>query len=227
MVADPAVVALGDLARAGDRAADRELTRLAGEGSFHAQRELLTVLLGDPETGFERPFGEMARLELLARFVAFRGNALDVRRLAAILWQMARTAPDADIRADTALEAIMWLRLLADAGDGIASNELSLIAETFPDIWAIVEAGQRAEPVGERPPPPRIIITRTAPPPPIITPLAAPPPGESLGDILEQALAPFPKRTGWRGFIDRCRDWLSGLYWRLRLRLADILEGHA
>lgn len=210
MVVAPDVVALGDLARAGDLAADRELTLLAGSGSFAAQRELLTILIGDPEALFDRSFAEVARLELLARFIAIRGNILDVRRLAGILWQMARTAPDADTLSASALDTISLLRGLADEGDGVASLHLAEIAETFPDIWAIVEASELANPVGEK-----------TPPPPIITPQL------SLGDILEQALTQLPRRPGWRGFLDRCRARVSGLYWRLRFRLADILEGHA
>lgn len=199
---------LAALVRCGDPQADRELTRLAGSGNFRAQRELLTILIGSPDTLYERSFSEVARVELLSRFLALRGNVLDVRRLAGILWQMGRSAPDSDSRRKLyAAEAVGLLRELADDGDGVASEHLSALAADFPDAWEVAEICDGALPVSDSPPP--IVRTRVAA-------------GETLGDILAAAFAEAAPAQF--GLLGRLRCWLSDSWWRLRLWVSERFQ---
>ena len=195
---------LAALALSGDLTADRELTRLAAVGDFQAQRELLTILIGDPDTLYQRPHADAAGMELLARFIALRGDALDVRRLAGILWQIGRTAPAED-GALAAAEAVKLLRGLADGGDGVASEHLAALAEDFPDEWA--EAEHDIAPAA----PPPIVRTNIAPPP--IRQVADP--ALTLGGLLAEALERQPPR----GLFARIKDTLDDWWWRVKFRL--------
>lgn len=194
-------------ASAGDAIADRELTLLAAGGDLEAQRELLTILLGDPDEIHTRTFAEVAHAELLARFCALRGHVLDGRRLAAILWQMARAAPDEAGRSHFAMQAAVLLRDLADDGDGVASERLSSLAGDFPDTWAAVENGEPCI----APPPSNIT------PPPIVRANCAAP---TLGDILAEAFSQVGPPAS-RGLLDKARDYFTDLAWRIRFRLSQ------
>lgn len=155
-----AVTALASLAGEGNKGADRELTKLAASGDTDAQRALLSLCLGD--NPYILTFGEAARLEMLARFVALHTSAaFDVRRLAAILWQMGRTDPDEHQAAWWAADAVNLLRALADSGDGVANDNLATLAKDFPDQWESAESA-----------PPPIVRTNCGP---------------SLGDLLAEA----------------------------------------
>lgn len=187
----------------GDASADRELTRLAASGDLEAQRELLTILLGDPDEINARSFAEVAHIELLARFCAFRGHNLDVRRLAAILWQMARTAPDEAARSEFASQSIALLRALADDGDGLASEYLASLAADFPEEWAAAETECSS-------PPPSIVRVDCVEP--------------TIGDILAAVLASSVVQEP-PGFCARIRDFLTDWTWRFRFRLIALLEG--
>lgn len=187
---------LAALVKAGDLDADRELTLLAGRGDFQAQRELLTILIGEPDELYRRSFEDVLRVELLARFIALRGNLLDVRRLAGVLWQMGRAAPDTAARNAFATEAVALLRNLADDGDGVASEHLAALAADFPDEWAVAELGD--------------------PTPPIIRSTVCEP---TLGDILAAVLTSSAVQEP-PGFFARIRDFLADWAWRVRFRLA-------
>jgi len=194
-------------ASAGDAIADRELTLLAAGGDLEAQRELLTILLGDPDEIHTRTFAEVAHAELLARFCALRGHVLDGRRLAAILWQMARTAPDELWRSHFATQTAVLLRDLADDGDGVASERLSSLARDFPDIWTAVENGEPCI----APPPSNIT------PPPIVRTNCV---GPTLGDILAEAFSQIGPPAS-RGLLDKARGYFTDLAWRIRFRLSQ------
>jgi len=195
------MVGVGELAalvKAGDLDADRELTRLAARGDFQAQRELLTILIGEPDELYERSFEDVLRVELLARFIALRGNVLDVRRLAGVLWQMGRKAPDAAARNAFATEAVALLRNLADDGDGVASEHLAALAADFPDEWAAAELGDAQPPIIRS-----AVCERT------------------LGDILAAVLASSAVQQP-RGLLGRAWDSIADLYWRARLSLSAL-----
>ncbi|MFP5328866.1 MAG: hypothetical protein ACLGHC_01845 [Alphaproteobacteria bacterium] len=194
--------------RNGNAAADRLLTHLAAGGDLTAQRDLLTLLIGDPAYPdrdrqlHERTFDEMVRAELLARFCALRGNNLDSRRLAAVLIRMAEATACADDRMAFAIEATGLLRRLADEGDGVASDYLASVVAAFPEVrpgLAIADAA-------------------TLPTPPLIvqTSITC---EQSLGDILAEAFAQLPQAEP-RSIIQRVRDYLTDLVWRIRFRLS-------
>lgn len=113
---------------------------------------------------------------------------------------MAATASKADDRMAFAIEATGLLRRLADDGDGQASDFLAMIAAEFPEVRpGLVLADAAILP---------------APAPPIRT-LAANAP--TLGDILAEVFAQQPDT---RSGLERARDYLADLVWRIRFRLS-------
>lgn len=190
--------------RNGNVAADRLLTHFAAGGDLTAQRDLLTLLIGDPARPedrhlHERTFDEMVRAEILARFCALRGNNLDGRRLAAVLCRMAETACSADDRMAFAIEATGLLRRLADEGDGVASEHLGQLVSAFPEVRSELLIADAAT----LPTPPPIVRTSE----------------QSLGDILAEAFAQA-RAPDQRTFVQRAWDYLTDLVWRVRFRLS-------
>lgn len=195
--------------RNGNAAADRLLTHLAAGGDLTAQRDLLTLMVGDPARSEDRQlsnltFEEAVRAELLARFCALRGDAFDVRRLAGVLHQMAATAAAPDDRLAFACESAELLRGLADEGDGVASELIARLVDEFPGVRPVLAVSDTATPASDPPPPPPIIATNVTGEP-------------TLGDLLAEALTQQPPP---RGFVQRVRDYLSDLAWRVRFRLS-------
>jgi hypothetical protein len=190
-----------DHARNGDACADRLITMIAAGGALHAQRDLLTLLIGDPAYPeqrqlADRTFEEVVRAEILARFCAMRGNALDVRRLAGVLWRMAVTTDADDDRLAFASEAAALLSALADEGDGVASDHLAILGSHFPEVKAGL-----------------LIADAAILPPPIIRTDE-----RTLGDILAAVLTDLPPpRAGVLGLLDRIRDKLVDWSWAVRL----------
>lgn len=200
---------LVEAARNGDKGADRLITMIAAGGALHAQRDLLTLLVGDPAQPEQRQlheltFEEAVRVEILARFCALRGDVFDVRRLAGVLHQMAATASNADDRMAFAIEATGLLRRLADDGDGQASDFLAKIAAEFPEVQPALALADAA--------------ILPAPAPPIRTSAANAP---TLGDILAEVFAQQPDT---RSGLERARDYLASLVWRIRFRLSALGE---
>lgn len=194
--------------RNGNEAADRLLTHLAAGGFLTAQRDLLTLLIGDPAYPdrdrqlHERTFDEVVRAEILARFCALRGNNLDERRLAAVLCRMAEATPNADDRMVFASEATGLLRRLADEGDGVASEHLGKLVSAFPEVRSELLIADAA--------------TLPTPPPIVRTSVTC---EQSLGDILAEAFAQA-RAPDQRTFVQRAWDYLTDLVWRVRFRLS-------
>lgn len=193
-----------DYARNGDAGADRLITMLAATGGLAAQRDLLTLLIGDPAHPEQRQlheltFEEAVRVEILARFCALRGDSLDHRRLAGVLHQMAATASAADDRLAFASEAAELLRALADDGDGLASEFLAQIVAEFPEVRGAL-----------------LIADAATLPAPLPRRSGEPTLGDILAEVFSQG-APAP-RTGLRA---RLSDWA----WRVRVWWWGFLDG--
>lgn len=126
-------------ALAGDLQADRLLTIEAAAGSVDAQRALLVGLLATSE----QTYGTMLRLELLARFVALRGDNEDRRRFAGLLWCLATKGRELGFAEEAdaaAAESATLLIAMADGGDGMASEATGELAAQFPESWQHAEA---------------------------------------------------------------------------------------
>lgn len=200
---------LVEAARNGDKGAERLIAMVAAGGALHAQRDLLSLHIGDPEHPekgklHELSFAGAVRGETLARFCAFNGDSRDVRRLAYVLHQMAATTSNAEDRMAFAIEASGLLRRLADEGDGLASDFLAKIVAEFPEVRPGLALADAA--------------ILPAPASPIRTSAANAP---TLGEILAEVFAQQPDT---RSGLERARNYLAGLVWRIRFRLSALGE---